>query len=564
MKPSSSAILVAVLAVAACLHTAALPAASPESPAERDARLAWWRDARFGLFIHWGPVSLKGTEIGWSRGGDRRGYGSRGSEVPADVYDNLFKQFNPTGFNAREWVALAQAAGMKYLVFTSRHHDGFSMFDTAVSDHKITNPSSPFRRDVVKELADACHEAGLRFGLYYSQPDWHHPDAFTPDRHNRYLDYLRAQVRELCSNYGRLDIFWFDGLGKSAADYDGQGLVHIIRSLQPAILVNNRTGLPEDFDTPEQQVGKFQIDRPWESCITICHQWAWKPNDRLKSLEECLHTLVRCAGGDGNLLFNVGPMPDGRIEPRQVDRLREMGAWLARHGSSIYGTRGGPFKPGAWGASTRRGNTVFLHLFQPSDRPLDFPPLKHRVKAATLLHHGTAVGVQQTPERLTLDLPPASWQTIDTVVTLDLDGPASELPPVSLASASLAAGKPARASNVHQGQREYAASRAMDDDDTTRWATDGGTHAAWIEVDLGKPTAVGRLKVDEAFSGRVRRFELQYLEGETWKACLTGTTLGNAYNKSFPPVTARVFRLNILEATEGPTLNELQLFPPGR
>ncbi|HNR35944.1 MAG TPA: alpha-L-fucosidase, partial [Candidatus Hydrogenedentes bacterium] len=273
-------------------------------------RMQWWREARFGLFIHWGPVSLKGTEIGWSRGGERRGTGGAPGQIPVEVYDNLYKEFNPVEFNAREWVEIAKQAGMKYLVFTTRHHDGFSMFDTALSDYKITN--SPFKRDVVAELAQACHEAGLRLGFYYSPPDWHHPDYRT-ENHARFLEYLHGQVRELCTNYGRLDIFWFDGLGGTVKDWDSEKLVAMIRRLQPDIIVNNRAGLPEDHDTPEQTVGTFQRSRPWETCMTIGDQWAWKPNDRVKSLKQCLDVLVRCAGGDGNLLFNVGPMPDGRI-----------------------------------------------------------------------------------------------------------------------------------------------------------------------------------------------------------------------------------------------------------
>lgn len=416
-----------------CSSFAASPAAPSKASQEADEdRLQWWREARFGLFIHWGPVSLKGTEIGWSRGGDRRGYGSKGSEVPADTYDNLYKEFNPTRFNAREWVALAKAAGMKYLVFTSRHHDGFSMFDTQASDYKITSPLSPFRRDVVRELADACHEAGLRFGLYYSQPDWHHPDAFTPDRHDRYLAYLKQQVTELCSNYGQLDIFWFDGLGKSAKDYDGEALVRIIRGLQPKIIVNNRTGLPEDHDTPEQRVGTYQDNRPWESCITICRQWAWKPNDDMKSLRECLQTLVLCAGGDGNLLFNVGPMPDGRIEPRQTERLKEMGVWLAKNGESIYGTRGGPWQPTKAVASTRRGKTVFVHVFRASDGRVELPDLPRRIQTAALLAGGPVKFSQQNG-KLILNLGEAP-DSVDTIVRLELDGSAMDVPALALTS----------------------------------------------------------------------------------------------------------------------------------
>lgn len=427
MKRNTGWILCLIAAV--LLVAASAASLAQESPEQRESRMAWWRAARFGLFIHWGPVSLKGTEIGWSRAGERRGYRGPGTEIPVEVYDNLFKEFNPTAFNAREWVAVAKAAGMKYLVFTSRHHDGFSMFDTKAGDYKITSPLSPFRRDVVKELADACHEAGLPFGVYYSQPDWHHPDAFTPDRHDRYLDYLKTQVRELASNYGRMDIFWFDGLGKSAADYDGKGLVSIIRGLQPHIIINNRTGLPEDHDTPEQTIGKFQNTRPWESCITIARQWAWKPNDTLKTLEQCLHTLVRCAGGDGNLLFNVGPMPDGRIEPRQVERLKEMGAWLSRHGESIYGTRGGPWKPDGAVASTRRGNFVFVHVLRWESDVVTLPNLPRKVLSAKLLGGGKA-DFRQNADMLTISIPAGARKEIDAIVKLELDGSAEDLEPL--------------------------------------------------------------------------------------------------------------------------------------
>ncbi len=554
-------------------------AASPSGPASYPDRLTWWGDARFGLFIHWGSVSLKGTEIGWSRGGDRRGYGSKGNQVPSEIYDNLYQEFNPTNFNAREWVALAKAAGMKYLVFTSRHHDGFSMFDTQASDYKITSPQSPFRRDVVKELADACHEAGLRFGLYYSQPDWRSPDAFTPDRHTNYLAFLKQQVTELCSNYGQLDILWFDGLGKSAKDYDGEGLVKIIRGLQPKIIINNRTGLPEDHDTPEQRVGKYQDNRPWESCITICRQWAWKPDDDMKSLKECLQTLVLCAGGDGNLLFNVGPMPDGRIEPRQVSRLKEMGAWLAKNGESIYGTRGGPWRPTKAVASTRKGNMVFVHVFrgtglQPvsvggSDLPpfsasdtdfkpvsqVELPDLPRRVKSAALLGGG-AVKFSQKDGRLTLSLDAAALDPIDTIVRLELDGSAMGLPALALSSDIKAT-----ASNVYQGQgEEYGPQQAFDNDPHTRWATDSGTKQAWIAADLGKTLTVQRVRIEEAYAGRVRKFEFQFREGDTWKTIFAGTTLGWDFQQKFAPVTAREFRLNILEATDGPTIADIELF----
>lgn len=548
LLPRTFALAAALLAVSP-LHAA--ESSSPSGPPPYPAHQQWWGDARFGLFIHWGPVSLKGTEIGWSRGGERRGYGSKGNQVPGEVYDNLYKEFNPTNFNAREWVAIAQAAGMKYLVFTSRHHDGFSMFDTKANDYKITNPASPFRRDVVKELADACHEAGLRFGPYYSQPNWQHPDAFTPDRHDRYLDYLRQQVTELCSDYGRLDIFWFDGLGKPAQAYDGEGLVKIIRSLQPGIVINNRTGLAEDLDTPEQRVGTYQDRRPWETCMTICRQWAWKPGDEMKSLEQCLQTLVFCAGGDGNLLFNVGPMPDGRIEPRQVARLKEMGAWLAKHGESIYGTRGGPWKPSRTFASTRRGNRVYLHVFSWNGDQIELPAIPAKVERASVLTGGEAQ-VRAEGDKLVVRVAPADRQEIDTVIRLDLDRSAMDLPAVSLPSSINAT-----ASNVYQGLDEYAAECAFDEDPHTRWATDSGTKRTWIGLEFPNPRRIGAVRINEAYAPRVQKFQFLYRNGGEWRTLLTGTQLGADFKRSFSPVAARAVRLEILETTEGPTISEI-------
>jgi alpha-L-fucosidase len=517
-----------------------------------------WREMKFGLFIHWGPVSLKGTEIGWSRGGERRGRKDKSTgSIPVEIYDNLYKHFNPVKFDADEWVQMAKDAGMKYLVFTSKHHDGFSMFDSKLTEYKITN--SPFKRDVVKELADACHKAGLKLGYYYSPPDWYHPDYRT-ENHSRYIKFLHGQLREICSNYGKIDIIWFDGLGGKAQDWDSENLFRMIRQLQPHVIINNRAGLPGDHDTPEQRIGKFQNDRPWETCMTICRQWAWKPNDQMKSLKQCIDTLVRVVGGDGNLLFNVGPMPDGRIEPRQVERLREMGKWLNEYGQSIYATRGGPYKPGGWGASTYTGNTVYIHVLNWQEDTLILPPIPKKIIARSVLTGGTAT-VKQTSEGVEISVPRSYRQELDTIIVLELNGPADTISPRGLRSNSLTAEKKARASNIYQNNSAYSASKAVDDELATRWATDSGIQKAWLEVDLGKPVTFNRVKIDEEYN-RVREFELQYRQGNRWKTFVQGTRLGHDYSKQFEPVTARYVRLNILKATDGPTICEFQLFAP--
>ena len=405
-------------------------AAKPQAktPAWQPARpeaIQRWQDMRFGMFIHWGPVSLKGTEIGWSRG----------SQIPIAEYDNLYKQFNPAKFNADQWVAIAKSAGMKYIVITTKHHDGFCLWDTKLTDYNIMN--TPFHRDVLKELAAACKKQGLAFGTYYSVCDWHHPDfpLTSPGGRTRrekpdldaYNRYLLGQIEELVTNYGPLLTIWND----VPQEFHGRGAatINMVRKLQPDILVNNRTGDGGDYDTPEQKVGAFQMNRPWETCMTICHQWAWKPNDALKTLKQCLQTLIYCAGGDGNLLFNVGPMPTGEIEPRQIERLKEMGAWMKKYGETIYGTRGGPYTPTRQMVSTRKGKTIYVHVLSWTGESLKLAPIPAKVVKG-LAMTGGEVKIAQTDSGIEISLPKANQQPIDTIIALELDKPALEIAPL--------------------------------------------------------------------------------------------------------------------------------------
>jgi alpha-L-fucosidase len=396
------------------------PSSAPAAALER------WKDWRFGLFVHFDPSSLTGSEISWSRAGQRRDRNEIVTNgIPAAEYDALYRRFNPTNFNARQWVAIGKAAGVRYLVFTAKHHDGFAMFDSKLTDYKITR--SPFGRDLTAELAQACHNAGLGLGFYYSPPDWNHPDFFTPN-HARYVQYFHGQVRELLSDYGTVDVLWFDADGGKnfPETWGNRELWPIIRKLQPQILLTKRCGGWGDFDTPEQTIGAFNNTRPWETCMTLCQQWSWKPDDQLKSLKQCLRTLATCAGDDGNLLLNVGPMPDGRVEPRQIARLQEIGAWLKRNGAAIYGTRGGPWKPGAYGVSTRKENTIFVHVFNWMDDTVTLPNIPAKIIAAHLLGGGHAA-VRQTENRIVLSVPPAQRDDADTIVGLDLDSSAMTL-----------------------------------------------------------------------------------------------------------------------------------------
>ncbi len=550
-----------LLALAACFG-AARAGDAPD--------LAWFQEARFGLFVHWGPVSLRGTEIGWSRG----------EAVPIGEYDALYREFRAERFDAAQWVGVARAAGMKYLVFTAKHHDGFCMWDSAHTDYDVM--SSPAKRDVLAELAAECARQGLRFGVYYSILDWRHPDYPTDSPGGRgrkahadmesYVAYVKAQLAEILERCRPVSLLWFDGHWEEPwTEARGADLYAFLKQLEPGLIINNRVGngrlraeaaASGDYDTPEQQIGAFDRERPWESCMTLCRQWAWKPDDEMKSRAECLRALVLAAGGDGNLLLNVGPMPDGRIEERQAERLAEVGAWLERNGEAVYGTRGGPYRPGPWGASTCRGERVFLFVMRwPDAGPLLLPRLALPVLRARLLGDGGA-RVEATESGLEVIVPEDARDPVVTVIELTLAGDAFALPPLDVPrppSGSLAFGKKASASNVFARRAEYGPEKALDDDPETRWATDAGTHQAWLEVDLGEPLRVARAVIDEGAWDRVRRFKLLVEEDGAWRVAAEGERLGARAELTFAPRLARRVRLEILEAVEGPTLHEVQL-----
>ena len=524
-------------------------------------KLEEWKDARFGMFIHWGPVALKGTEIGWSRG----------REIPVEEYDNLYKQFNPANFDANSWVTVAKAAGMKYIILTTKHHDGFCLWNTRQTDFNIMN--SPLGRDIVKELAEACRKQGIAFGTYYSTTDWHHPDfpltspGGTVSRPKYDLDayttYLKKQVAELLVNYGPLFVLWFDVPQRFDA-VRGQGVIDFAHSLQPDIIINNRTGANGDFDTPEQRVGGFQLDRPWETCMTIANQWAWKPNDETKTLEQCLHTLIRTNGGDGNLLFNVGPMPDGRIEPLQVERLKEMGKWLDKYGYSLYKTRGGPFKPTDWGVSTRKDNKIYLHILRwPGNSPkITIPDPGLEIKSCKLADGGkiklTKVGTAYVIEFSGKDLQP-----LNTIVELELSGNVMDLKPMEISSNSLSYSKPLTASSNpkgHWSNHQWVDLTAVTNGDWSGafWEPDSGDTNPWIEIDLGKSQKISRAFIYERGKS-IKAFELQYLKGETWKTDCKGTSVGSKTELKLSGFNAQKVRLVIKDYSELPGIYEIIL-----
>ena len=404
-----------------------------------------FRDLRFGMLIQWGPVSLTEQEVSWSRG----------KPTPVEVYDKLYQRWNPVKFNADEWAAIAKAAGMKYMVPQLKHHDGFCLWDTKYTDYNIMN--GPFKRDITRELVDACRKQGIQVGAYYSQVDWHHPDSpfsgfrgqTIRDKYDMdvYEQYALNQTRELIEKYGPWVTLWND-IPIFGYNNWGVATIRLARSLQPDILVNDRTGSGGDFGTPEQNIGAFNTQKPWETCMPIQAEdkitkrapWSWRGGkEGVKDLKTLLTILITIAGGDGNLMLNVGPTPDGEIPADQRARLLEMGQWLEKYGESIYTTRGGPYKYTKTLACTHKGNTVYLHVLNWDGEKLELPALPKKILKSGLLTGGK-VELQQNDKGVTISVAREFQQPIDTIVKLELDGPAKEIAPIQKDGEAINAG----------------------------------------------------------------------------------------------------------------------------
>lgn len=518
-----------------------------------------WKDLRFGMFIHWGPVSLTGHEIGWSRG----------EQTPIEEYDNLYKRFNPVNFDANQWVRVAKVAGMKYIVLTTKHHDGFCMWPSKYTEYDIAG--SPFNRDVVGELAEACRKGGIGFGTYYSVCDWWHPLYTHGGRAgtvvnegsdlDKYIEYLQQQTSELIKNYGPLTCMWFD-VPRNVEAHHNEPTLEMLRKLQGNIVINNRAYFDEnvaDFETPEQNLGIFNNERPWETCMTIANQWAWKPKDKVKSLSQCLQGLIYSAGGDGNFLFNVGPDSLGVIEPEQVKRLEQMGEWTHRYAKGIYGSRGGPFKPSGWGASTHRDNEIYLYIIRwMEDGTLKLPISGDQIIEVNNLS-GAEVNLIKGESECILMVPETSRDSIVTVIRLTMDEPASKISPVDLASTtgSLAFKKPAESSSILWNQVEaQGPHQAFDDNPGSHWVPDG-KEEEWLEVDLGEEQIVDLVMINQHHAQYSELLFQVEQEGD-WKTLFTETKWEGVKEINIPPVKARKFRIVLLGGQTH--LSEFQLF----
>ncbi len=451
--------VMAMALVLATLHPggAVFAAESAAAAGKEEARMHWWRDARFGMFIHWGLYAVPAGE--W-QGKEVKSIGEwimNNAAIPVADYEKLARDFNPLRFDAAEWVRIAKEAGMKYIVITTKHHDGFCLFDSKETDYNIVK-ATPYAKDIVRALSRECKRQGLKFCTYYSIMDWHHPSQYPgksktgdlaynpslmhPERKAAYVTYMKKQLRELIDKYDT-SVLWFDGEWCDWwTEADGKDLYAYLRKLKPTLIINNRVGKGRkgmegmsesgeycgDFGTPEQQIppsGFPGVD--WESCMTMNDTWGFKRNDdNWKSKQQLIRNLVDAASKGGNFLLNIGPTSGGLIPSPSVERLEAVGRWMKLNGESIYGTQASPFeKQLPWGRVTRKTDRLYLHVYNwPEEHKLFLPPVQGKIVSAYLLAdpNKRPLEVLQTKTEVKVVVPSVSPDANDAVVVLKLHG----------------------------------------------------------------------------------------------------------------------------------------------
>ncbi len=384
---------------------------------QRDQRMAWWREAKFGMFIHWGLYSLLG----------RGEWAMNRENIPVHEYEKLAQEFNPQHYAPQNWARLAKAAGMKYMVLTTKHHEGFCLWDSQLTD--FTSVKTAAKRDLVREFADACRAEGLKVGFYFSLVDWHHPDGdgcgvTDAAAKARFIDFLHGQMHELMSNYGKVDILWYDlpwpygAEGWRAAELNGMA-----RELQPGLIINNRSRLPEDFDTPEGHVKANPAGGDWEACITLNNSWGYRKTDtRWKCAYEVIKMLGQCSRDGGNLLLNVGPDADGLIPVESEAILQQVGQWLLRNGEAIYGPQRAKVGWGNFGMMTVKGTTLYLLIDKWFGSKLTVGRINGRARAARLLATQKPVTMSQEGSRIFLEgLPENPTDSSFSVIAIEFE-----------------------------------------------------------------------------------------------------------------------------------------------
>ena len=535
-----------------------------ETPAERDARMAWWREAKFGLFIHWGVYSVPAGKYG-----NNTGYGEwimNSAKIPVATYHEFAAQFNPVKYNPELWAKTAKDAGMKYIVITSKHHDGFTLYPSAASKWNIAD-ATPYKKDLLGPLVNAAKAEGLKIGFYYSQSqDWNNPggaksgfkegEGWDDAHKGSYDEYLKnvavPQVKEILTRYP-IDILWWD----TAMFMTPQRAAPLaaLTKLRPGLIMNNRLGggFGGDTATPEQFVPVTGYPGDWETCMTLNGHWGYNAYDQnWKSSTDLIRKLADICAKGGNFLLNVGPTAEGEFPPACIERLQAVGKWLRVNGDAIYGTTSGPFAYLPWGVATRKGGTLYLHVFDwPKDGKL-IVPLNNEAKSATLLADGKKISVKHTDGKLMIKVPAAAPDVADSVIALAIQGePVTEPLPTEgaavTASASMPGSEPAN---------------ALDGTGEKRWRAPQDVKSAWLEVELKRATKIGAFGLDEpdVWPRMNQKFTLEAFANGVWQKVADGKTDGHGVKQAITAVTAQKFRLT-MECDKGsPGVAEWQMY----
>jgi alpha-L-fucosidase len=550
--------------------TVAFAKAKAQANAPSDSiRMQWWKDAKFGMFIHWGVYSVPaGTYDGKQVPGIGEWIMNRG-KIPVERYQEYGKQFNPVAYNPEAWVKMAKDAGVKYIVITSKHHDGFALFDSKVTDWDVAG-ASPYGKDLLKPLVEACRKEGIRIGFYYSQAqDWTHSGGAANGGHwdkaqegdfDAYLDNIAVpQVKEILNNYGELDILWWDTPTNMTQERAAK--FQPLLKEHPLLVTNNRLGggYKGDTETPEQMVPSTGFPgRNWETCMTMNDTWGYKSYDNnWKSAKTLIQMLAEVVSKGGNLLLNVGPTSLGEIPQPSVERMAAIGRWMKVNHEAIYGTTTSPFPYLSWGRATRKDQKLYLHVFAyPSNGELAVPLSNRITRAYLLAEPKKTLSVKLGTGRSVIQLPRTAPDSINTVVVVEFAGEPNVKPaPMTGLQASVSSQKAA----------EFSAGNLVDGDRRTRWEAAIGERSAFVEIDLRKPTSIATLVVDEPWhpwDNKKQKLVLQYQDGSEWKTAVEATTEGVGFTQKFNPVTAQRFRLLIENKDAEPALSEWQLYSP--
>jgi alpha-L-fucosidase len=536
-----------------------------ETPSGDDARMAWWREAKFGLFIHWGVYAVPAGKYG-----DNINYGEwimHSAKIPSAEYKKYARQFNPVKYDPRAWVKVAKEAGMRYIVITSKHHDGFALYPSDVTDWDVLD-ATPYGKDLLGPLVDEAKKAGLKMGFYYSQAqDWNHPggaksrfqegDGWDEAHKGDFDEYLAnialPQAKELLSGYP-LDIFWWD-TPTWMNEERTRPFVEALK-IRPDIITNNRLGIDGDTKTPEQFVPVTGHEGDWETCMTMNRHWGYNAyDDDWKSSEELIHKLIEICSKGGNFLLNVGPTAEGEFPQPCIERLKDMGAWLKVNGEAIYGTTKGPFSYLSWGAATRKDDMLYLHVTDwPENGKLHVPITSKVVSASLLIDPDKPLNISKEPERIVIDLPEEAPDPVATVITLKLGEE-----PVAIPIASDR--KNIKASSEHPDQ---PASNAADGSGQNIWESADTTGVSYLEFDMENPTWIQAIGLDEPDLWPRYKQTIR-MEAETdagWKEVFSAKTNGHGLVKKFDPIQARRVRMYIERAEGPPAIAEWQLYAP--